>query len=231
MVSLTLECPGREGGEVAAWEQPSRRPAFSERALAGMTDEEVMTHLIAGQRSAFEEMVRRFSPAMFAYLRHYLGNAEMAEDALQQTFLQLHLKCYAFNPTKKVRPWLYTIATNQAIDLQRKHRRHRMISLNKHVHRADGQECDVDHADLIADDANAIPEDVAVGNERTVVVRHALDQLSEPQRQVVTLVYYQGMKYREAAEALGVPVGTVKSRVHSAIRNLGVTLEGLQAAV
>ncbi len=79
----------------------------------------------------FEELVRRYEKELYGYLRHYLGNAEMAEDVFQQTFLQVHLKCDQFEPGRKVRPWLYTVATNQAIDYQRRNRRHRMSSLNR----------------------------------------------------------------------------------------------------
>ena len=79
----------------------------------------------------FAELVRRYEKELFGYLRHYLGNAEMAEDVFQQTFLQVHLKCDQFEPGRKVRPWLYTVATNQAIDYRRRNRRHRVSSLSR----------------------------------------------------------------------------------------------------
>ena len=79
----------------------------------------------------FEELVRRYEKELYGYLRHYLGDAEMAEDVFQHDFLQVHLKCDQFEPGRKVRPWLYTIAINQAIDFQRRNRRHRMTSLNR----------------------------------------------------------------------------------------------------
>ena len=60
-----------------------------------------------------------------------LGDAEMAEDAFQAAFLQVHLKCHQYEPGRAFRPWLYTIATNQAIDAQRRSRRHRMVSLDR----------------------------------------------------------------------------------------------------
>ena len=79
----------------------------------------------------FAELVRRYERELYSYLRRYLGDAEMAEDAFQAAFLQVHLKCQQFEAGRSVRPWLYTIATNQAIDAQRRSRRHRMVSLDR----------------------------------------------------------------------------------------------------
>jgi len=228
---MILEHPGtKESFE--DWEQPSSRCFLSGEVLLQMTDEQLMADIKRGGQEAFEEMVRRYSPALFAYLRNYLGDVEMAEDALQQTFLQLHLKCDQFDAQRAVRPWLYTVATNQAIDLQRKNRRHRMVSLSKHIISGlDHVESDtaVDH--LIIDASAEDPTDRAAENEMAEAVNRAIDALPEPQRQVLRLVYYQGKKYREAAEDLGVPVGTVKSRMHTAILQLGTLLSGPQSAV
>ena len=74
--------------------------------------------------------MRRYERELYGYLRRYVGNAEMAEDVFQATFLQIHLKCEQFDEGRRFRPWLYTIATNQAIDAQR-HKRHRMASLDR----------------------------------------------------------------------------------------------------
>ena len=84
-----------------------------------------------GDRQAFAQLVSRYERELFSYLRRYLGDAEMAEDAFQATFLQVHLKCDQFEEGRRFRPWLYTIATNQAIDAQRRNKRHRNLSLDR----------------------------------------------------------------------------------------------------
>lgn len=234
MASVVLEHPGTEEGVIEPledWEQPSSRCVPSGEALLMMTDEQLMADIKRGGQEAFEEMVRRFSPALFAYLRNYLGDAEMAEDALQQTFLRLHLKCNQFDAQRAVRPWLYTVATNQAIDLQRIKRRHRMVSLSKHISGLDHVQSDTEVDHLIIDASAEDPTDRAAENEMAEAVNRAIDALPEPLRQVLLLVYYQGKKYREAAEDLDVPIGTVKSRMHTAILQLGVLLSGPQSAV
>ena len=169
-----------------------------------------------GDRDLFSQLVHRYERELFNYLRRYLGDAEMAEDAFQTAFLQVHLKRDQFEEGRRFRPWLYTIATNQAIDAQRRNKRHRMISLDGGA----GDEPDVAKlVDLLVSDSPD-PLDQVSRLERGEWVEQALAGLSDPMRVVLELVYYQGLKYREAAEVLSVPVGTVKSRLHSAILKL-----------
>lgn len=171
-----------------------------------------------GQRQAFDHLVHRYEHELYSYLRRYLGDAQMAEDVFQATFLQVHLKCSHFEEGRRFRPWLYTIATNQAIDSQRKNRRHRIVSLDS---KSTGSQDD-DLGSLIELLASGEPSPLSrlESSERSEWVRDALAELPEILRATVVLVYYQGLKYSDAADILGVPVGTVKSRLHSAILKL-----------
>ena len=183
----------------------------------GPSDEELLRRFRStDDATAFESLVHRYEHELFSYLRRYLGSAEMAEDVFQATFLQVHLKKENFEEGRRFRPWLYTIATNQAIDAQRRNRRHRMVSLD---HRTGGQ-----------DDVGTLVEMLS-GQERTADermeqeeaknwVRSAVEELPDALRSALVLVYHQGMKYREAADVLGIPVGTVKSRLHAALLKL-----------
>ncbi|MEE2989314.1 MAG: sigma-70 family RNA polymerase sigma factor [Planctomycetota bacterium] len=185
---------------------------------AQLTDEElVVEYRTDGDREVFALLVRRYERELYSYLRRYLGSAEMAEDVFQATFLQVHLKCDRFDANRRFRPWLYTVATNQAIDAQRRNKRHRMVSLDRPVS-ADNVDIGA-LVDLLEGDERDPLENVSQ-LERGQWVQEALDGLSESMRSVVHLVYYQGMKYREAAEILDIPVGTVKSRLHAAIIKL-----------
>ncbi len=185
---------------------------------AQQTDEQlVVQYRTSGDREVFALLVRRYERELYSYLRRYLGNAEMAEDVFQATFLQVHLKCDRFDENRRFRPWLYTVATNQAIDAQRRNKRHRILSLDRSVS-ADNVDIGA-LVDLLEGDERDPLENVSQ-LERGQWVQEALDGLSESMRSVVHLVYYQGMKYREAAEILDIPVGTVKSRLHAAIVKL-----------
>ena len=186
---------------------------------AQLTDEElVVEYRTDGDREVFALLVRRYERELYSYLRRYLGSAEMAEDVFQATFLQVHLKCDRFDANRRFRPWLYTVATNQAIDAQRRNKRHRNVSLDAGHRVQDGDDSAKLMDLLISQDPN--PFDNVAQMERAQWVEEALDKLTDPMRSVVNLVYYQGMKYREAAEVLSVPVGTVKSRLHAAILKL-----------
>ena len=183
-----------------------------------VTDEELLIeYRQGGSRELYAQLVYRYERELFRYLRRYLGNAEMAEDVFQATFLSVHLKCETFAEGRRFRPWLYTIATNAAIDAKRRNKRHIAVSLD--TPREQDHE-DVGRLVNLLESADPNPVDAAEQAERSRLVRETLNELPEPMTTLIHLVYYQGMKYREAAEILEVPVGTVKSRLHSAMSTL-----------
>jgi RNA polymerase sigma-70 factor (ECF subfamily) len=183
-----------------------------------LTDEQAITrYRESGERPLYEMLMRRYEREIFAYLRRYMGNAELAEDAFQGTFLQVHLKCHQFDVSRRFRPWLYAIATNQAIDVQRRNKRHRMVSLDRTNNQDDDRGGSWSEK-LVGAAIDPLVEASREENGRWV--HSAVESLGRPMQQVVELVYYQGMKYREAADVLGIPVGTVKSRLHAAVHRL-----------
>ncbi len=183
-----------------------------------VTDEQLLLdYRETGNRESYAQLVYRYERELFSFLRRYLGNAEMAEDVFQMAFLQVHLKCEQFDASRRFRPWLYTIATNAAIDARRRNRRHLAVSLDS-AREQDNE--DVGRLVNLLESGDLDPSDSVVREEAGRLVRRTLDQLPESMHAIIHLVYYQGMKYREAAEILDVPVGTVKSRLHSAIARL-----------
>src|SRR6516164_2008829 len=101
------------------------------RPLIECSDEELLVSFQRGQREAFGVLVRRYERELYGYLRRYLGDASLADDVFQNTFLQLHTKIGKYEPGRPVRPWLYTIATHQAIDALRRAGRHQALSLEQ----------------------------------------------------------------------------------------------------
>ena len=195
----------------------------------GMSDEDLLlAYRDHADRLAFNELVHRYERELYSYLRRYLGDASMAEDAFQATFLQVHLKCDQFDEGRKFRPWLYTVATNQAIDAQRRNKRHKSVSLDRNS-RHDGND-EVGALVNLLESREAGPDDQVQALQQTEWVRGAVDQLPEALREAVNLVYYQGMKYREAADILNIPVGTVKSRLHAAILKLNEAYSANEAS-
>src|SRR3954453_10082195 len=95
------------------------------------SDEELMRRFRCGQREAFGVLVRRYEGELYGYLRRYLGDGNLADDVFQNTFLQLYTKIGKYEQGRPVRPWLYTIATHQAIDALRRNGRHQTLSLDQ----------------------------------------------------------------------------------------------------
>lgn len=185
------------------------------RPAAGSDEALLLQYRATRNPDAFRRLVLRYETELFRYLSRYLGDATAAEDVFQQTFLQIHLKCDQYEPGRPVRPWVYAIATNQAIDSTRRNKRHRYHRLDTHG------DADQQRQSPTVEAGDPQPWVNVQQKERSRHVRFAVNRLSEPLRQVVQLIYFQGMKYQEAADALRLPIGTVKSRVHAALNKLG----------
>jgi RNA polymerase sigma-70 factor (ECF subfamily) len=186
--------------------------------LTTCSDEELLHRFRRGQTDAFGLLVRRYERELFGYLRRYLQDGSLAEDVFQNTFLQVYIKSGQYEAGRPVRPWLYTIATHQAIDALRRNGRHQAVSLDET--RADAGEGDLATLLEMLESRGPSPLDAASAQERKEQVRAGVDRLPDFLRQVLLLAYYQGLKYREIADVLDIPVGTVKSRLHAALVKL-----------
>ena len=186
--------------------------------LSRVSDEELIACFRKGQREAFGVLARRYERELYGYLVRYLGDRSLADDVFQNTFLQLYTKLGMYTAGRPVRPWLYTIATHQAIDMLRRTNRHQELSLDQE--REDQLDTDQPQLVSVLHSKEPGPLDHVQGEERRRLVRRSVDQLPDFLKQVVILAYYQSMKYRDIADVLGIPVGTVKSRLHTALGRL-----------
>jgi RNA polymerase sigma-70 factor, ECF subfamily len=191
------------------------------------SDEQLLIRLRDGDREVFGSLVRRYERELYGYLRRYLGDDDLADDVFQTTFLAVFRKIKQYEPGRPARPWLYAIATNQAIDALRKQNR-------RAEHRADLLVAQDDEGELrplfeLLPAPDAAPPDYADLAEQRELVRAAVDRLPGLLREVILLAYFQGMKYRDIAEVLDIPLGTVKSRLHAALVKLTEEWEGIGA--
>ena len=154
--------------------------------MADISDEDLLLRYRDSQeRNLFDELVHRYEREIYNYLRRYLGSIESAEDVFQATFLQLHLKCTQYEEGRKVRPWLYTIATNQAIDAQRRNKRHRTLSLDRMSSKQTNEDLGRLLDLLTSRDEN--PLDTAGASEDASWVQKALVELPEQMQFVQAL--------------------------------------------
>jgi RNA polymerase sigma-70 factor, ECF subfamily len=183
------------------------------------SDEALLMRLRDGDRSVFGALVKRYERELFGYLRRYLGDQDLADDVFQNTFVQVFLKIRQYEPGRAAKPWLYAIATNQAIDALRRRNRRTADRPAETISAPDEDGEARPLFELLPAPGDA-PPDAAERTEQRERVRAAVDRLPDLLRQAVLLVYFQGMKYQDAAEVLDIPVGTVKSRLHAALMKL-----------
>jgi RNA polymerase sigma-70 factor, ECF subfamily len=188
--------------------------------LSQLSDEELMSRYREDGRAAlFSELVHRYERELYRYLARYLGDPTGAEDVFQNTFLQVHLKRGLFENGRPFRPWLYAIATHQAVDALRKAGRHPTVSLDQRINSTRTESDAGNLIDLLVND-NVGPLAELQEAERQQWVRDSIARLPDALRQTLILAYHQDLKYREIAEILKIPVGTVKSRLHAALEKL-----------
>lgn len=181
-----------------------------------MSDEQLIArYQISNDVAAFAEILDRHSRPLHSHINRMLGDPTAADDVLQNTFLQLHRKASTFDPARRLRPWLYVVATNQTYDYLRRNRRHRALSLNSSQQGYDrAEERFTDEAAM--SDEKVCPHRQLEAKESREWLHREADNLSDALREVVVRTHFQDLTMKETADELGLPLGTVKSRSHSA---------------
>lgn len=182
-------------------------------------DEQLMLAAKAGRLEALEELVKRYERKLYGFLAKWLRNGADAEEAFQEIWLRVFESRLRYEPKAKFSTWLFRIATNHCIDRSRKFR----PTVATAEERTDFEEEGVTH---VVEDPRQSPQLAAERGELSAALRGAVDALPEGQKQVFLLAEGEGMDYREVGEILGIPVGTVKSRMHHACATLQVALAG-----
>lgn len=177
------------------------------------SDAELVARVRSRDRAALEVLYDRYARSVYSLALSILRDPGAAEEVTQELFLhvwqypQLYdAACGPFGP------WLLRSARNRAIDVLRRRTRERQLSwrLEMTTHVSDQND----------------PDDTALQNEAEARVRQALAELDSGLRQVIELAYFGGLTQREIAERLGVPLGTVKTRVRTALQRLAAALAG-----
>ena len=182
---------------------------------ADMADEQLIQHHLSGDEAAFQTLVERYQTELFHFLMRFIGSKSAADDLFQETFLQVHLSAQTFDQSKRFKPWLFTIAANKARDQLRKNKRRRTTSLSGSPIN-DGSGRDLSFVDLLEADVPQPSESVSE-EENGQIIRAVVDDMPEHLREVLMMSYFNKMAYKDIAEQLEIPLGTVKSRLHSAI--------------
>jgi RNA polymerase sigma-70 factor (ECF subfamily) len=193
--------------------------------LGRLTDEDLLARLRSGEADLFGALVRRYERELYGYLHRKLGDPELAADVFQNTFVQVFVKIEQYQPGRPARPWLYAIATNQAIDALRRRGRRADSRADPLLAGDDGDDSARPLFEVLRD-RDPGPVETAEAAEVRQLVRETVDRLPPLLREVVILAYFQGLRYQEIADVLDIPLGTVKSRLHAALAKLAESWEG-----
>ncbi|MFC1628715.1 RNA polymerase sigma factor [Gemmatimonadota bacterium] len=174
-----------------------------------------------GDSGAFNLLVWRWEKPLYNFIYKYVGDATLAEDLVQDTFLRVLKSIRKYNYQGSLSTWLYRIAVNLCKD-HLKRKRLPMVSMHDYYTTGSGERIYVQ--DRIRDEA-ARTEDSLMAEEREEMVRRLLAGLPEEERIVILLKEYQELTFREIAEVLDVPDGTVKSRLYHGLRAMRESLE------
>ena len=167
-----------------------------------------------GDKRAFEALVRRHMTDAFYVAYGYVGNAEDARDLSQEAFIKAYQARARFDEERPFYPWLYRILKNHCLNFVTRGRHH--ISLDD----------ENEHREIASPAATAL-EDMEE-NERKRLVRVAIDRLSEDHREIIVLKNFKEHSYKEIAEVLGIPIGTVMSRLFYARQALRIIIEEIE---
>ncbi|MGN6368569.1 MAG: RNA polymerase sigma factor [Phycisphaerae bacterium] len=183
-----------------------------------VTDEQLLADYVHGDQHAFAELIRRYQQELFAFLARFVADSAAADDLFQETFVQVHKNANGFDPERRFRPWLFTIAANKARDYLRSAGRKHTHSLDNPTGGGAGNSGDEATAFVDLMKSDMAPPPVELENaEDIAAVQHVLAQLSPLYKEVLVMSYFHGFAYKEMADMLQIPLGTVKSRLHSAL--------------
>jgi RNA polymerase sigma-70 factor (ECF subfamily) len=180
------------------------------------SDEQIVERALTGDAEAFGEIVQRWERRIFALAFGMLGREEDARDATQETFLAAFRNLRAFRGEAKVSSWLHRIAVNQCITRQRRAKVRNESALETEEEK---------NAASFATPIRYSPVRIVEGRETTEEVRLAVNSLPVELRQIVVMKEFEELTFKEIADALDLPLSTVKSRLYTALKQLQMRLE------
>ncbi len=184
--------------------------------LFNLTDEQLVELTNKGDQEAFGEIVRRWERKIFALCFGMLAREDEAKDAAQETFIAAFRNLKNFRGDAKVSSWLHRIAVNQCLTTKRRQKTRSESFLD--------DEENTEERVFVAP-RRLMPSRTAEQNERTHLIRQAVQSLPADLRQVIVMKEFEELTFQEISDALEVPLSTVKSRVYTALKQLRMKLE------
>jgi len=163
-----------------------------------------------GDRDALDHLIRKYEKRAYQYAYRLTSNAEEASDVVGDAFVRIHSAMKNFKGNSAFTTWMYRILTNCFLDLRKRERSRPTQSLEATLQTEDGL------VERQFESEDPTPDEVAERNQRESTIERAVALLPEYQRAMVTLYHAENLSYEEIADALDLPIGTVKSRLNRA---------------
>ncbi|MBV8201614.1 MAG: sigma-70 family RNA polymerase sigma factor [Acidobacteria bacterium] len=177
------------------------------------TDAELVASALRGSEDAFRDLVLRFERPIYALILRMVHDAQTAEDLAQEVFVKAYRRLSSYDPRRKFASWLFKVAHNTTID----HLRRAQLDT---VPLAPEQEEGGGLLAVLADDSAESPAVAAERRDMARALERAIARLRPEYREAVVLRYVEGLAYQEICEVLALPVGTVKTNLHRARKEL-----------
>ncbi|MGH9821815.1 MAG: RNA polymerase sigma factor [Blastocatellia bacterium] len=197
-----------------------KRTAASSGGDLELTDSQLIERTLGGEADAFNLLVHRWERQIYGLTLRMLGKDDEAKDATQETFLSAYRNLGKFRGEAKFSSWIYRIALN-ICNTKLRGRTRTVVSIEE-------------QQEAVGFEVPAETEDLAGGIQKEQVARHvrrALQGLPADMRQVIVMKEYEGLKFSEIADILGIPVSTVKTRMYTGLSELRKRLDHLRTAI
>ena len=187
--------------------------------MGTIEDSELVREARKGSQRAYAEIVERYQRPLFSLVVRMVKDAELAEDLCQEAFIKAFKALDSYDHGRKFSSWLFKIAHNTTID----HLRRKRLQLES----LEGdQESDrPSHSQTLADETTASPEVRAESSDLGRALEACIGALREEYREVIVLRFVEGLAYQEIADITGLPLGTVKTNIHRARKDLAALIE------
>jgi len=217
---------GETGGSSRPGADADRRSGFDSHALHNdaRPDEQLLSAYRGGDKAAFATLVSRYQRELFHFLIRFLGDRAAAEDVFQESFLQVHQSVNQFDPSRRFRPWLFTIAANKARDLIRSQARRPTNPLQASISSGDNESGEF--IDLMQA-VQQSPDEPMQREELQQLVHRTVMSMPDHLREILLLSYFHQFPYKQISDILDIPLGTVKSRLHAAVAHFAERWKGL----
>ena len=196
----------------------SGKPQVSEAQQRGAEAAELVARAKAGDRAAFDELVRKYRARVYSLALHLTGQASDADDITQDAFLKAYHKLPEFEGRSEFFTWIYRITLHRALNAKRDRKRRPTVPLD-----------DPRLVAAVAVDSHGDPERAVQLRDRYRALLEAFDELSSLLQTTVVLTTLQGLSYKEAAVVLETTEGTIAWRIHEARRKMRGYLDGLES--